>query len=197
VNVSALPPEPVGTAISALSRELLPRGGVFALDGVERRPHMTLFMARFPTTEITAVGDALHALIPRLPRVRAVHRGFLLTAGRYYEVSYERTDELLSVHRSVMRALCGFRHSPGEPVEEEYFAPYSSAQRVNARKWGYDLAEDLYRPHVTITRFRSLPSCEPPAPGGDLSFEVTRLGLFEADALGATSRLVAEFDLSR
>lgn len=198
LNVSALPPERVGSAIVELSAGLRAKGGLFAVDGVRRRPHLTLFMARFPTVTVDAVRTALAALTTGRDLPHARHDGFHLTAGHYYEASYRRTESILALHDSVLRELAAMRYSPGEPIEEEYFAPYTAEQRANAAEWGYDLAGELYRPHVTITRFADAPAGPLPTPAGDpdLSFTVTRLGLFTADVHGATDRLVAEFTIS-
>ncbi|MQA98480.1 MAG: hypothetical protein GEV11_29240 [Streptosporangiales bacterium] len=196
LNVSALPPDRVGSAIVEMSAELGERGALFTVDGVRRRPHLTLFMARFPKATVDAVRSAVAALTSDLDRPRAAHTGFHLTPGHYYEASYRRTGPLMALHFSVLRALAGMRYSPGEPVVEDYFAPYTEEQRVNAAESGYDLAGELFRPHVTITRFPEAPKGPLSESEGDLSFEITRLGLFTADDLGATDRLIAEFVLS-
>jgi hypothetical protein len=195
LNVSALPPERTGKAIGGMSHDLFQRGAIFELDGVRRRPHMTLFMARFPTTAVIGARQALAGLTRSLKGTFARHSGYFLTKGNYYEVSYQRTDDLMALHYAVMEALSPLRFSPGSPVIEDYFTPYNAEQEKNARKWGYDLAGDLYRPHITITRFDAHPGLELPHPRCDLSFPIKRIGIFEADGLGATSRMLDRFAL--
>jgi len=193
LNVSALPPERIGKVIDAMSRDLFRRGAVFELDGVRRRPHMTIFMARFPTEAAIGARQALAGLARSLNGTFARHSGYFLTKGNYYEVSYRRTDDLMALHHTVMGALSPLRFSPGTPVTEDYFAPYDAEQQKNARKWGYDLADDLYRPHITVTRFDAHPSFELPRPPCDLSFPIGRIGIFESDNLGATKRMLDSF----
>src|SRR5256885_4100862 len=195
INISALPPKPVADTISNLSIDLGRRGGLFEVDGVERHPHMTLYMARFPNSEIDAVLDHMRHLAAAFPRVRVKHTGFFFTPGNYYEVSYGRTDDLLTLHQSILNRLYRLRYSPRDPVVEEYFAPYSAEQRANAVKWGYDLAGELFRPHITITRFSRPPSFHLPDPPEDLSFEVARIGIFDADGLGAATKHLGTFEL--
>lgn len=193
LNVSALPPVRVAESIARTSAELGGRGGLFTVDGVRHRPHLTLFMARFPAAAAESVRDSVAALATKAEGVRAEHTGFHLTPGHYYEASYRRTDALMALHFSVMRELAPLRFSPGAPVVEDYFAPYTDAQRASATEWGYDLAGDLYRPHVTITRFAAIPTGPLPELREDLSFEVTTLALSTADDHGATDHLIDEF----
>lgn len=195
LNVSALPPESTGEVIAGMSRDLFQKGAVFQLDGVRRRPHMTLFMARFPTTAAVDARRTLGRLARSLRGTFARHSGYLLTKGHYYEVSFRRTDDLMALHYAVMEALSPLRFSPGAPVIEDYFAPYDTEQQKNAREWGYDLAGDRYRPHITITRFDARPAFELPRPQCDLSFPIRRIGIFESDNLGATNRMLDSFSL--
>lgn len=157
---------------------------------------MTLYMARFRCSELDRVRRAFQELDGSLRQHAVQHTGYFLTADGYYEISYARTATLLAAQEIVTKSVGAFRFSPGRPVREAYFGRYSRQQRLNAREWGYDLAGQLYRPHVTLTRFPGGAVRETlPVAAGDLSFIAARIGLFEADRLGAARRLLGAIDL--
>ena len=196
LNVAVMPSTEVAAQIEFLSRELTSQGTLFTVDGVSLHAHLTLYMARFGSGRITEVRERVRQAVSALPALQLRHSGYLVTPGRYYEVSYARTDELMAAHHAVLKTLAGLRHRPGDPVVESFFGEYGGEQRENARESGYDLAGDLYRPHITVTRFKDrLDAGGLPQSPRDLSFEAGRIGLFAADANGAAVRFIASFDL--
>ena len=197
LNVAIIPPEKVAAAAARLSKEAQDLGGSFQIDNIERFAHITLYMARFRCSELDRVRLAFQELDASLRHHAIQHTGYFVTADGYYEISYARTAALLAAHEVVTKSVGAFRFSPGRPVREAYFGGYSRQQRLNAREWGYDLAGELYRPHVTLTRFPGGPDRESlPVAAGDLSFTAARIGLFEADQLGAARKLLGAIDLA-
>jgi hypothetical protein len=196
LNVAIIPSAEVSAAAVMLSQALHTSGGIFQLDGVNRFAHLTLYMSRFARSELVAAKAALSAVSGSLNSIRLTQNGYFVTSGGYYEISYLRSPSLLNAHDKVTRTLRTLRFSPGHPPVENYFGIYSRMQQENARKTGYDLAGDLYRPHITLTRFDDVPDVNMlPTAKGDLSFMATRIGLFQADSMGAARKLIAEFDL--
>lgn len=197
LNVAIIPPENIAAAASKLSREAQALGGSFQVDNADRFAHITLYMARFRRSELDRVRLAFQELDGSLHQHAIQHTGYFVTADGYYEVSYARTPALLAAQEIVTKSVGAFRFSPGSPVREAYFGRYSRQQQLNAREWGYDLAGELYRPHVTLTRFPGGPARESlPVAAGDLSFTAARIGLFEADQLGAARTLLGAIDLA-
>lgn len=196
LNVAIIPSADVSAAAVMLSEELQTSGGIFHLDGINRLAHLTLYMARFARCDLVGAQAALSAVSGGLSSIRLTQTGYFVTPGGYYEISYLRSPPLLDTHDKVTRALRALRFSPGHPPVENYFGVYSSGQQESARETGYDLAGDLYRPHITLTRFGDVPDPNVlPRAKGDLSFTATKIGLFQADSMGAARRLIAEFDL--
>lgn len=196
LNVAVIPSADVSAAAVMLSQELHTLGGIFQLDGVDRFAHLTLYMARFARSDLARVQAALSVALGELETIRLTQNGYFVTPGGYYEISYLRSPSLIHVHDKVTRALRTLRFSPGHPVAESYFGIYTSEQQQNAQKTGYDLAGDLYRPHVTLTRFDNVPDINVlPTAGSNLSFTATRIGSFEADSMGAARKHIAEFKL--
>lgn len=190
LNIAAVPPPAVAGEVQKLSTRAQHLGGLFAVDGRDRHPHLTLYMARFPAGLEWELAEQLAELTLRLGPVVAEHCGYFVTQGNYYEASYARTQALIALHFTVMSAFAPTRLSPGRPRREEYFGSYSPEQQSNAEEYGYDLAGQLYRPHVTVSRFSSEPTGGLPRSGRSLSFCIESLTLFRVDEFGSAVELI-------
>jgi hypothetical protein len=190
LNVAIVPPRSVAAAIHAMSGALAASGdGLFVVDGVERLAHVTVYMARFPTDTVAEILDRLERL--DIHPVDIKHSGYFVTAGNYYEVSYQRTAELELLQSTIIGRLKDLRFAPGDPERETFFGPYSADQRASAEACGYDLSGNLFRPHVTLSQLRGTPRPRLPESPDELSFVANTLALFEADEFGAARRLIA------
>jgi len=196
LNIAIIPPVTVACVVASIGRDLAGSGdAAFVVDGVHRHAHMTIFMARYPTDAVPEVRHRVSGL--RLPHaLRLEHDGYYLTPGGYYEISYRLTSELRQFQESVIEAVAGLRYSPGRPRREPYFGPYTEQQRENVEKCGYDLAWELFRPHITISKLNGgATTSQLPRPSDDLSFDAKRVGLFEADQDGAVADLLEHREL--
>lgn len=197
LNVAVIPPAEIASEIAILSGRLRAAGGIFEIDGNSRHAHLTLYMARFGVASVPAVRERLTEALVDSAGIRLRHSGYFVTPGGYFEASYERSTEVMALHRTAIGLIRDLRHAPGRPIIESYFGVYDQGQRENAEQSGYDLVDDLYRPHITITRFASPPDAAAmPRAARDLSFAAARIGLFVADAQGAARELVTEFELT-
>jgi 2'-5' RNA ligase len=195
-NLAIIPPTSTAREIIRLSAQAAARGGTFSVDGLSKRPHLTVYMARFEARSVDQLIGRLEELFEESRSIDLSCNGYYVTPGGYYEISYERTSALLALHEDAIACLSPLRFSAGNPVVEEYFAPYSEEQQHRAGEFGYDLSFDLYRPHITLTRFRSLVPVELPTADIDLSFAAFQVGLFEADHLGAIGKNISTWTLS-
>ena len=195
LNVAVIPSRDVALSVERLSAELANHGGLFQIDGVHKLAHLTLYMARFAKGDLDTVLKRIAKVATEFPALPVQHSGYFLTPGKYYEASYGRTPELLKLHHSIIDSVSPCRYSPGKPVREEYFGPYSRGQREQAERYGYDLAGEMYRPHITITRFSEPPGIELPTAGDDLSFRATTIGVYQADSFGAVTGQLGMWDL--
>ena len=153
INVCVIPEASVGNRCVKLSQALKSDGTMFVLDGKSKFAHMTVFMARFANSEIPNVLDATKKALSSVEGFLCEHTGYFMTAGRYLEASYRRSEAFLSLHEALIANLKDYRINSENPFEEGYFTPYTEEQRKNAKETGYDLAHDLYRPHITLTRY--------------------------------------------
>jgi 2'-5' RNA ligase len=193
INVCIIPSDEVGENCVSISRSLESDSTMFVL-GNGKFAHITAFMARFANDHIPEVIETVERLLKLTSEFRCQHSGYFMTEGRYLEVSYRRTTELMSLHEQLVQQLAPLRINPGNPYEEGYFTPYTAEQRRNAEETGYDLARSLYRPHATLTRYKEgmIPEEFPAFAKSALSFNVSRVCVYEADDNGAVFKLLKE-----
>lgn len=196
LNVCMLPTQSVKQQCIAISQSINEELVRFKL-GAELFPHATLYMARFPEESVIEVAQAVQSAAGGFSPTFLKHSGYYLTEGNYLEVSYQRTPELLALHSAVIDSLKQFRVSPGQPLIESYYGPYNKAQQRNVEETGYDLAYDLYRPHITLTRYKE--NCVPDEfsalPAAKLSFTLPKIALYKADENGAVYEEIITIDL--
>jgi len=194
INICVIPNDQVGKDCIAISKSFESEASMFVL-GNGKFAHMTVFMARFADDQTSQVIKATERVLHSTDGFRCEHSGYFMTEGRYLEVSYRRSIEFMSLHEQLVQQLAPLRINPGNPYEEGYFTPYTAEQRRNAEETGYDLARNLYRPHITLTRYKEgmTPKEFPAIPKAALSFNLSKVCIYEADDNGAVFRLLKEF----
>ncbi len=197
INVCIIPPEDVARQCVQISQSLKSDNKMFVLDGKDAFAHMTVFMARFPESEIANVISATQKVLSDIKSFSCKHTGYFLTQGRYLEVSYHKSAEFLNLHELLIKGLKVYRINPGDPFEEGYFAPYTPEQQKNAKETGYDLAYNLYCPHVTLTRYKEgqVPDVFPAFNHARLSFQLSKVAVYKANDNGAVYEELAKFSV--
>lgn len=101
----------------------------------------------------------------------------------------------MRLHELFIDSLKNFRINPNDPFEEGYFTPYTEEQQKNAKETGYDLALNLYRPHITLTRYKEgeAPKMFPAFAPAELSFQLNKVCIYKADDNGAVYEKLGEF----
>lgn len=197
LNVCILPTSSVAEQCIAISKSFEQDLVRFQL-GDKLFPHMTVYMARFEEDKIDELKSRLTKVVSSLKPVHMQHSGYFLTGGDYLEVSYRKTDAVLQFHDQIIQALKDLRANPGEVNEESYYAPFTAEQKQNVQETGYDLAYSLYRPHVTLTRYKEsqLPDKFPALPVANLSFTIPKIALYKADENGAIYEEIITLELA-
>lgn len=196
INVCIIPSEQVGIACVAASQSLKSESTLLVLSG-GKFAHMTAYMARFANEDIDKVVSGVEKAMQNTSTFKCEHAGYFMTEGRYLEASYLRSPELMRLHEALIANIADYRINPGNPFEEGYFTPYTPEQRHNAKATGYGLARDLYRPHITLTRYKEggVPDAIPAFPSAEMSFELSKICVYKADDNGAVYELVKEFHI--
>jgi len=197
INVCVIPSQDVGNQCIQLSQSLKSESTMFVLDGKSKFAHMTVFMARFANNEISNVLNATEKALKNANSFLCEHTGYFMTAGRYLEVSYRRSKEFMGLHELLIDSLKDYRIKPNNPFEEGYFTPYTEEQQKNAKETGYDLARNLYRPHITLTRYKEgeVPKVFPAFAPAELSFQLSKVCIYKADDNGAVYEKLSEFTI--
>lgn len=197
LNVCVFPDERVSAECVEISQSFKSEDTMFVLGG-DLFAHMTVYMARFADDKINDVVAGVDRALQTATSFRCTHTGYFMTAGRYLEASYRKSDEFMALHESIIENVADLRINPGTPYEEGYFTPYTAEQRRNAEETGYDLARNLYRPHVTLTRYREggVPETFPAIRAANLSFNLGKICVYKADDNGAVYELVREFNVA-
>jgi 2'-5' RNA ligase len=110
---------------------------------------------------------------------------------------YRKSAEIAALHEALIASVAGYRINPGNPYEEGYFTPYTAEQRQNAKETGYDLARNLYRPHITLTCYKDggIPDAFPALSEAKLSFDLDKVCVCQADDNGAQYERICEFHI--
>ena len=197
INVCIIPNNTIIEKCIKISRSLESEGTMFILDGKTKFPHMTIYMARFSNNTIDKAIQSVSKSLENLKRFNCNHTGYLMTEGRYFEASYEKSKEFMTLHKNIINIIKDFRINPGDPFEEGYFTPYTKEQQKNAKETGYDLAYNLYRPHITLTRYKEnmIPEKKPIPEENNLSFELNKICIYKADDNGAVYEKLVEFEV--
>lgn len=197
LNICVLPSEEASAAYEAISQSLGSNGTMFTLGG-DKFAHMTVFMARFADDVIDQVITSTEQALKPIDSFECEHTGYFMTEGRYLEASYRKSSAFMGLHEALIATLANLRINPGNPYEEGYFTPYTLEQQQNAKETGYDLARNLYRPHVTLTRYEEghVPQLFPAFPETNLSFTLSKVCVYKADDNGAVYEKLAEFSIN-
>jgi len=195
INICIIPPDEVGKQCIDISQPLKSDSAMFVLDGKSKFAHMTIYMARFANDQVPYVIEATEKSLKGVSSFLCEHTGYFLTSGRYMEVSYRKSKSFIELHEILINRLKDYRINPGNPFEEGYFTPYTEEQQKNAKETGYDLAYNLYRPHITLTRYQEekIPETFPKFSPTKLSFQLSKVCVYKADNNGAVYELLREF----
>lgn len=103
----------------------------------------------------------------------------------------------MQLHESLIDSLANLRINSRRPHEEGYFTPYTQEQQRNAEETGYDLARNLYRPHITLTRYEKdkMPDAFAALLEVNLSFSLSEACVYKADDNGAVYERLADFSI--
>jgi hypothetical protein len=194
-SIVLLPNSDIAQKAITVSQQLAQLDSLFTLKDGEYFPHASLYMTQLKVADLDSVKERLAAIAGQVSP-------FDLTAVRYYQtqgfidVEYQRTSTLDDLQMKVVGAINPIRDGMHEK-DKVRMQTATGRARENFEKYGYPNIGELFRPHVTLTRF---PEVEPKdglelPPIETFSGRFTKLGLFEMGNNGTCVRKIAEFEL--
>jgi len=195
-NVVILPEPDLASMAIRASKKLESLGSLFALESGKYYPHASLYMLQL-RTETLPKAEQLLADIAASTESVAPHPVRYYQAEGYIDVEYQKTHQLAQLQDKVVSALNPIRDGMREK-DKARMLEATGAVRQNLEQYGYRGVGELFRPHLTLTRFADeQPDIESKLPASFRQFggQFTKLGLFEMGDNGTCIRQIADFDL--
>jgi hypothetical protein len=158
-------------------------------------PHLSLYMAQLKVADMDKVEELLRANAADTPPLTIRATGYVQKDG-YIDADYARTDALAQLQMAVISVLNPIRDGL-RAKDQARLATATGKVRENLQKYGYRGVGELFRPHLSLTRFadgQPIDVSELPEPH-HFDGQCTRLGVFEMGDNGTCVRKLAEFDL--
>ncbi|MDP9844854.1 hypothetical protein J2853_004065 [Streptosporangium lutulentum] len=182
--------------------ELAPTEFVLRADGLY--PHISLYMANFASAQLGAVLEELGQVSERTSEIPLEADRFAGNDQGMFELFYRKTEAITRLQEEIIAGLDPLRvglreRDPVGRVLADHRLVAPPVARANLDRHGYDEIGELFRPHITVTRFqrrdqRVPPDLLPPAESFD---EVYRtLALCVMGEHGTCTEVVETFELA-
>lgn len=196
-DIVILPTIDLASKAIAASRQLESHATLFTLQETTYVPHASLYMTQLKVADIEKVKELLREIAERTPLLELTTTGYGQAEG-YIDADYKRTDELARLQAVVIEAINPIRDGMREKDKARMLTTEGKV-RENLEKYGYRGVGELFRPHLTFTRFTDGQPIDTNALPDPHQFDgkFIKLGLFEMGDNGTCTRRVAEFDLTK
>lgn len=194
-DIVLLPESQLTDKAITLSKQLEPQGTLFTLSKDTCIPHASLYMTQLKVTDLDRVQKLLSQIASRTPTVKLVSTRYDQAEG-YIDADYERTDELVQLQMTVIEAINPIRDGMREK-DKARLSEATGQVRENLEEYGYRGVGELFRPHLSFTRFvdgQAVDTDSLPEPS-HFSGRFDRLAICEMGDNGTCARLIAELEL--
>lgn len=194
-DIVILPTDGIAKKAIDLSKQLEQHGTLFTLEDGAYFPHASLYMTQLRVVDLDKVSSILTDIAASTPQLDLVATRYDHAEG-YIDAEYARTEVLDSLQMTVVEAINPIRDGMREKDKARTLTTTGKA-RENLEKYGYLSIGELFRPHVTLTRFadgQPIDADMLPEPN-KFSGRFVKLGLFEMGNNGTCIRKIAEFSM--
>jgi hypothetical protein len=197
-DIVLLPSEGQAQLAIQASRQLSQQGSLFMLDDKNLYAHTSLYMFQMDIANQEECIAALRRIAASNNAQRLEQNGFFYQNSGHYkgyvDVSFARNKEVDSLQEQVVTAFNGLRADTSEKNKQKMISA-AGLQLEYLQKYGYASIGELFRPHLTFTKFpREIePDLTLLTSPKKFTGEFTRLGLFEVGPHGTCIREIAEF----
>lgn len=179
------------------SAKLAQLGSLFTLEDGKQFPHASLYMFQLNEDNLSAVKDALARVADSTQALHLMPNGYVQKLG-FIDVGYKVSPELNSLQEQVLEAVQPLADGMREK-DKARMLEASGLALQNFQKYGYKYVGELFRPHMTFTRFpaeEDKPEAEELLPDVmTFAGDFTKLGLYEMGENGTCIREVASWKL--
>jgi 2'-5' RNA ligase len=195
-DVVLLPSDELARKAVEASEKLQQLGSYFTLEIGKFWPHLSVYMVQLKIEDISKAEELLSNIANKTS-------GFELSAERYhqshnyFDAEYQKIEQLRNLQQIVVEALNPLRIGVPE-TEKAGLVNATGLVLENFKKYGWKSVGELYRPHLTLARFKEEQAeSEKLLPGvSGFSGQFPSLGLFEMSEGGTAVRKIAEFKFS-
>lgn len=194
-DIALLPTDDLGHTAIRLSGQLEQHRTLFTLRDDAYYPHVSLYMTQLKSEDLDAVKTILAGIAGSTPQLNLTANRYDQSGG-YIDAEYTRNEAIGRLQMAVIAAINPLRDGLREKYEARILTSTGKI-RENLETYGYREVGELFRPHMTFTRFASgqpIDVSELPQPS-QFSGLFVKLGLFEMGDNGTCARKIAEVDL--
>lgn len=152
-DIVLLPSADLAQKAIAASKQLEPSGTLFTLSNQGPFPHISLYMTQLKSTDIEDASRRLAAVAASMQAFDLIAESYFQEAG-YIDPSYAKTPALENLQMQVIDAINPIRDGMREKDKARLLTAEGVA-RSNLEQYGYRGVGELFRPHMTLTRFAS------------------------------------------
>lgn len=196
-DIVILPNDELANKAISASQKLAPLGGLFTLEIGKYFPHASLFMLQLKEDDLENVKSLLAEIASKTSALNLKASNYEQKEA-YVDVEYARNEQTASLQQQVVATLNPIRDGMREKDKARMLEATGLALE-NFQNYGYKYVGELFRPHITFTRFsETQPKAKSLLPElSTFNGSFTKLGLFEMGDNGTCVRKIAEFDLRK
>lgn len=194
-DIVITPTKDLGDKAINQSQKLEQLGTHFTLKYGEYFPHSSLFMLQLDSENLQSVLDAIQAIANKTQTLDVTATNYDQKM-QYFDVEYAATPQLRQLQDETITA-CNPLRVGTRPKVLERMKDAEGLKLKNFEMFGYDAVGELYRPHITFTRFtrdQDIDRLDMPALD-TFNGQFTKLCMFEMGDNGTCIREVASFEL--
>jgi hypothetical protein len=196
-NIVLLPGKDIENKAIAASKKLEQFGTLFTLEIGKFYPHVSVYMVQLRSDDLPKVEQTL-------AEIAATTEPINLNSSKYYQVKnfidadYNKPAKLTELQMSIVNAINPIRDGLREN-DKERMKEATGLALENFRQYGWNTIGELYRPHLTLTRFiQAVESPEAVLPNpSEFNGLFPKLGLFAMGENGTCIKQLAEFNLGQ
>lgn len=194
-GIVLLPDAELAAKAIRASKELEPLGTEFVLGEERNIPHASLYLVMLRTEDLPTVEQKLAAAAAKTTRLALEADQYMQAVG-YIDANYIKTPAVIALHEQIVADISPLRDGL-RPESAKKLASATGLAKQNIEQYGDHRIGELFRPHLTFTRFAN----HQPIPLEDMGAPTAFSGTFVALALcelgdhGTCVRKIQEFPL--